>query len=117
MDNLAVLLIDLERYDEAEKLYAETLELAGRQAPDASQVSPPVRIPRNRPGGGPILIEAVVADVQPALALRPNPGEKQPEGCVRARERNAKRCLCPSRAEYSTTIGPSLGPTEIDKRF
>ena len=46
------------------------------------------------PDGGPISIAAVVANVQSALGMRPNPDARQCEGFVRTSERNAKLCLC-----------------------
>ncbi|MCZ6817847.1 MAG: hypothetical protein O7F76_14265 [Planctomycetota bacterium] len=43
------------------------------------------------PDGGPIPIAAVVANVQPAIGKRPNPGARQGEGLVRMSERDAKK--------------------------
>lgn len=43
------------------------------------------------PDGGPIPIAAVVANLQSALGMRPNPDARQCEGCVRTSERDAKK--------------------------
>ncbi len=52
------------------------------------------------PDGGPIPIAAVVANVQMALGIRPNPDARQRGGCVRMSERDAKNVSLFLRATF-----------------
>ncbi len=60
----------------------------------------PAELRLTGPDGGPIPIAAVVANVQSALGMRPNPDARHCEGCVRLSERDAKKVSLFCRAPF-----------------
>lgn len=60
------------------------------------------------PDGGPIRIAAVIATVQSALGMRPNPDPRQSEGCVRTANETRNLSLSRARQMFENGVVPSM---------